>query len=149
MHTRFLLVAAIGALLAGCERSQNSYASWPDAERAGAVRRGWLPPWVPRSAMQIDEAHDLDTNLLRLRFKLPPAELAALSGSLQRLRVRDLCKSAGLPKLPGEWPSSIDEGAPAWNLSYLRAAGANGAGLAVAVERETSTVYVWSCPDLR
>ena len=141
---RLLLAAAVGALLAGCERSQNSYPSWPDAERAGAVQRGWLPPWVPRSATQIDEAHDRDSNLQRLRFKLPPAELAGLSGSLQRLRVRDLCKSLGLAKLPGEWPSSIDEGAPAWNLSYLRAT-----GLAVAVESATSTVYVWSCPDLR
>jgi hypothetical protein len=38
---------------------------YPDRAAAvadGAIKRGWLPEWIPMSATGIDEWHDLDTN---------------------------------------------------------------------------------------
>jgi hypothetical protein len=57
-----LLICGL-ALYSGCsERFESSYADKAAAVEDGAVRRGWIPPWVPESATAIREVHDLDTN---------------------------------------------------------------------------------------
>jgi hypothetical protein len=51
------------ALAASCGETKESH--YPDRAAAvadGAIKRGWLPEWLPRSASSIDEWHDLDTN---------------------------------------------------------------------------------------
>ena len=62
------------ALLAGCDDGMQMKASYPDrtaAERDGAFRRGWLPSWMPSSVHDIEEVHDLDTNIQAMRFAVP------------------------------------------------------------------------------
>ena len=57
----FLLVLTTAACTA--EQPRATYATYADAERDGAVRRGWIPPYVPRSATDIAEVHDAFTIL--------------------------------------------------------------------------------------
>jgi hypothetical protein len=71
MRKLFILSAVLS--LGGCgDNIEESYATWAEAKRAGAVERGWLPRFVPTSARDIHDAHDLDTNGQRLTFNLPP-----------------------------------------------------------------------------
>lgn len=62
----------LAALLAGCDdRMRASYPDRTAAEQDGAFRRGWLPSWMPISARDIEEIHDLDTNAQAIRFTVP------------------------------------------------------------------------------
>src|SRR5258708_3516760 len=63
------------ALLSGCwwEQKEASYASFTAAEDAGAVKRGWIPDWLPRNSSHLKEKHDLDTNSSILRFSFVAA----------------------------------------------------------------------------
>lgn len=44
------------------------------AEMDGAMARRWVPAWLPASARDIREIHDLDTNAALLRFVYDPAD---------------------------------------------------------------------------
>jgi hypothetical protein len=62
--------------LAGCEKSPvNRYASRAQADTAGAVDRGWVPNFVPESASDIVESHDVEANQARVEFTVPADEL--------------------------------------------------------------------------
>jgi hypothetical protein len=63
----------LGMLLAGCDDMlvRASYPDWKAAEQDGAFRRGWLPSWMPVSAREIEDVHDLDTNVQAMRFVVP------------------------------------------------------------------------------
>lgn len=63
---RMVFVGALGvASLSGCDRSdilQSYYPTYEAAVQDGAIGRGWVPGFLPRSAQQIREVHNLDTN---------------------------------------------------------------------------------------
>ncbi len=61
-----LLVSACGDVV------DERYGTWHEAKLAGAVERGWVPPFVPKAARNLRTVHDLDTNSQRLTFRLPP-----------------------------------------------------------------------------
>jgi hypothetical protein len=70
-------VALLIALLTGCgwiERPQSSFQVMFEAVSAGAVARGWVPGWLPNSANDLREIHDIDTNESALAFHLDPQE---------------------------------------------------------------------------
>lgn len=67
----FVLIAAAAVLVACAETVEESYASYAEAQAAGAVARGWVPEWLPPSASSIREAHNLDTNHFMVRFVVP------------------------------------------------------------------------------
>jgi hypothetical protein len=73
MKASAILVAV--ALLSGCwwEQKEESYASFAAAEDAGAMKRGWIPEWLPRNSSDLKEKHDLDTNSSILRFSFVAA----------------------------------------------------------------------------
>lgn len=66
-----LLVATAFALAACAETLEANYATLAEARAAGAVARGWVPDWLPPSATNIREVHNLDTNHFMVRFTLP------------------------------------------------------------------------------
>jgi len=62
-------------LLTACGEIQDaSYPDWSAAKAAGAITRGWIPDWLPRSSHTIKEAHDLDTNASILTLTFSEAE---------------------------------------------------------------------------
>lgn len=70
-----VLLLSLGAC---SEQVEEIYPTWADAERAGAVERGWIPAWVPSSARDIRESHDLDSNRQTLLFVADPSDVAAM-----------------------------------------------------------------------
>ena len=135
--------------LIGCAETQHArYPTYADAEAAGAVRRGWIPPYVPPSAVEIVEAHDLDLNTQRLRFRVAVAELPRVIAGMEPLTIRDAWPPAvRSPELPGEWPGELSDRPVSARPSVrlYRAPEAGSGARCVAVETDRGMVYAWSC----
>jgi hypothetical protein len=65
------------------ERPETSYSSLDEAKRKGAVDKGWIPVWLPTSATDIRELHDIDTNESMLAFTIDPQQDWELPGDCQ------------------------------------------------------------------
>ena len=76
--------------LFGCtEQIDETYATYADAERGGAVERGWVPAFVPASARNLDETHGLDTSKQTLRFNIPPSDVGMMVAGLSLIPAKD------------------------------------------------------------
>ncbi|WP_256776374.1 MULTISPECIES: hypothetical protein [unclassified Stenotrophomonas] len=96
-------IVLMAAFCAGCT-GEVMYAAYPDraaAIRHDAVGRGWIPAWIPASAIDLREAHDLDTNESALGFETG-TERWLLPGHC-RLVAADVVIPSGLELHP--WPS--------------------------------------------
>jgi hypothetical protein len=62
-----LLLAVSWYLLSSMEISDISFSSYADAQPA--IQAGWLPKWLPKSAYEINESHDIDSNISWTRFR--------------------------------------------------------------------------------
>jgi hypothetical protein len=62
MKIRLTLV--LTAALAGCGDSRSaSYATYQELSDAGMIERGWVPPQIPRDALDIRLNWNLDSNV--------------------------------------------------------------------------------------
>jgi len=84
LRKAWILGLATLLLMAGCADLvvKASFDSYVEAEDIGYVARGWIPEFVPETAGQIDEAHDLDTNQYCARVALVDSNLGALHAEL-------------------------------------------------------------------
>ena len=95
-------------LLSGCFLTRYEvYATYDDAKLDGAFERGWLPEWLPQSASEIHEAHDLDSNQRAFSFRLPDhvkfmfPEICGLSDDVLKPRMRTKMFPDGIESLRG------------------------------------------------
>lgn len=105
MHIRMLLMLALLAA-AGCsDRYEASYGTYAEAKSRGALESGkWLPGFLPASAKEIREEHDIDTNELWVAFSFVEFNApASCSHSIDG--------------------AVLDEGAPRWWLQAARQLG--------------------------
>ena len=88
------------------EAQENRYANYAKSQES--QRRGWLPTTLPRSATEIHEWHELDTNLCFGSFRFDPSERSAIEFTLRQglrrtIRIdRDPSFASPLPRDPGE-----------------------------------------------
>ncbi len=69
---------------AGCgECVTSEYGDFREVLVDKAMERGRIPPILPRSAGEIEEQHDIDTNELSIRFRLPPTEVESFVSVLE------------------------------------------------------------------
>ena len=96
---RKLITAGLLLSLVACsDVMEESYASWADADRAGAVERGWVPAFVPVSAHDISDLHDLDTNAQTLAFATRPSDVQAMVAGLHSVSASDKSAAAELSR---------------------------------------------------
>lgn len=139
---RILAAAVILAvLLAGCnENMRASYETYAEAEADGAISRGWIPAYVPPSATQIMEVHNLDVNTQRIRFNAPLADLQLMVEGMRMVPRSELPKSTNyLPPIDGDWI-----GKSGTSLRFYVAIN-GGAARCVAVDWKAQRAYGWSC----
>jgi hypothetical protein len=79
-----IVVIIVSNILFGCnERPTAYYPTWQEAMKEGAVTRGWIPSFLPKSSTNISETHDLDTNAGAFCFSAPSADLDLLVSQLK------------------------------------------------------------------
>jgi hypothetical protein len=77
VYAIMVLIGALAVLDFACERLENPRAhfdTYAEMESAGWIERGWIPTYLPRSATDIDETHDIDTNEVSVVFRFDPGD---------------------------------------------------------------------------
>ena len=108
-----LVLLALGVV--GCwpgERPEVSYANMPEAVSHGVVDRGWIPEWIPASATNIHEIHDLDTNESMLAFQLPATASWSLPPHCQPVSYSNI----GPPRFSRSWWPTPEEQESSYNF---------------------------------
>ncbi len=108
MKTKHFLTATIFLLSVSCEKLDTMERAYPDAKAAikdGAVERGVIPVFLPPSAKDIREKHNLDTNEVWLQFSMEPGERGSIEKSCQRIQTAD----SSPPRIGGGngWPQVL------------------------------------------
>ena len=78
-----VLGIAVTATCSYLEQPRSYFSTHTEADSAGMFKAGWLPSYLPRSTIDIEERHDIDTNDVWASFKYTPED----NGSIQ-----DNCK---------------------------------------------------------
>lgn len=104
-----ILVASV-VLVYACtnlETPQTTFDNFENAVKQGAVGSGkWLPNWLPKTATDIREAHNIDTNFVWLEFK----EAGALRDFGEKCQVIDRrSMEAALPDMSSSFPRPMRE----------------------------------------
>ena len=127
-----------------------TYATYDAMSEDGAVRRGWIPEWVPESATDFEESHNLDTNRSWLRFSVPAEDIDAVVDALTPVAAA----AVQFPKKPPLlsalwWPddlTGLSAGAGSYEFFQHEKAigGIHGTWTyLVAIDRSSNTVWRW------
>ncbi len=107
-------VIASSCAVVGCgETPEVHYPSYEAAVSAGAISRGWIPAFLPKSAVEIHEIHNIDTNKGMLAFHFDGSEKIELGSGCERI---DPFKPKKPPFKISWWPNDV----PATKLSTYR-----------------------------
>ena len=84
-------ICIFGSLLAGCgplDVLETTYSDMTEVKSRGGISSGWIPSWLPDSATELHEIHNIDTNESALSFKhklgtawRPPAQCKLIPAS--------------------------------------------------------------------
>lgn len=69
-----LFVLAMHFMFSG-ERPESEFDSYSEAKASGLMDRGWIPTFIPKSARNIKEQHDLDSNWVEMTFEYNPEDI--------------------------------------------------------------------------
>jgi len=151
-------VAAAISLVSGCTVGgvdmDASYVDYDEASADGAVTRGWIPGFVPRSATKIAESHNLDSNRQWLKFHFDPADLPQMLTILKPVSAEDIrFPSTDATRARPWWPSALLNHTPALESDYdvysyddtgqSGGASKNYTGF-VAIEKSRPVAWYWS-----
>jgi len=134
-----VLLALHGCVFQG-EVQESRYANYAEARES--QRRGWLPAMLPRSATEIHEWRDLDTNLCFGSFRFDPSERSSIEVTLRPGR-RRMIRIDRDPSFASPLPRDPDE-------QQLASAGFelySEQGFDVAIGWKTGIAYFWNSPS--
>ena len=154
-NMRWMLIfwPLLGAFLSGCEDADILHSSYPTYEAAvqdGAIRRGWVPEFLPRSARQIQEVHNIDTNEIWLGFDFAEEDRSALVSACTMIPA----SVVRLPRNPSprftlSWPRELHKGATLMDseLTFFRCEERNRTDpyqSYLALEHHQAKAWFWS-----
>jgi hypothetical protein len=79
-----ILVGGVLGLFSYCNYVENptsEFNSYEEMAASGIIARGWVSEFIPKSAYEIRERHNIDTNTVYMSFKYDSAEGDTLKGS--------------------------------------------------------------------
>lgn len=129
------------------ERGERYFRDLSEARAAGAVERGWVPGLLPKSAFQIRERHDLDTNEVWGAFRFNPSESATFLSHLSALP-SDITPVVRSPGSIPWWPKHIVGEIPVEHLAEkgFLVRREDAAGFFFAINVKIGEGYFWSGP---
>jgi hypothetical protein len=71
--------------LAHFENPSSHFRTYQEMKASGLIERGWVPEQLPRSAIGIEESHDIDTNQGWASFKYKTGDTGAADTGCQLL----------------------------------------------------------------
>jgi len=120
------------------ERPEVSYPDRTAAEAAGAVSRGWIPEWIPKSARQIHEMHDVDTNTSILAFRFDGNEAIDLTRVCEQVSRKEL---PAVPLRASWWPNDVPPSDLATHRHVYYSCDSGEAYLAISTQQ--GEAYYW------
>lgn len=145
--SRLIFLCMIVLLLSACsERSTAYYPKYEDAVKDRAVERGWIPEIVPKSATEIHEEHDLDTNEVWIRFSTSGSDRNRIRTGLKRLSDDEVLKiKLRYPSKANWWFEDLVQQSPSNDNALnaeIYAVKCVGDGY-LAFDRTSQFVYYW------
>lgn len=115
---KLLIVTLLFAMVGCSERLETFYQTFNEAKKSGAVEKGWIPKTLPKSAVNIKEVHDLDTNMVWIRFEIDDIEDNDFLKRYTKVSSRDV--KDHLPRDPrvSWWPRHLLDGQGSYS-NYL------------------------------
>ncbi len=123
-----------------------AYDTLAEAQRAGAIERGWLPRGLPSGAHDIREAHDLDRHRQWGLFNFEPSDDDALKGMLRSEEVAAAGLVCDMPARVEWWPALLRGSLDAAQVASagLKIYRARDSDLIVAVNWGQRRLYYWT-----
>lgn len=90
-----LALALLGVVLGGVrymeyiENPKSSFPSIAEMEASGLVDAGWLPGYLPSSASQIEERHNIDTNEVWASFRYTVGDVKSVESECEKIAEND------------------------------------------------------------
>lgn len=149
MSLRSILLALIACSVLGCsDFVTEKYSKFDEATKAGAVARGWLPAFIPRSATDITLVNDLDTNHQWLKFRIPASEVSEMTKGMNAITIAEARESViRKPTGIGTWPPELNNtmvATPRALYRFYLTTVATGP-ICIAVDSGTGEVFGWTC----
>lgn len=76
-------------LLAHFENLSSSFRTYGELQDSGLIERGWVSEYLPRSATDIEESHDIDTNRGWTSFKYQAGDTSVADTNCRLLHRTD------------------------------------------------------------
>jgi len=126
-------------VLIGCSDTvKTSYATFDDVHKTDSTAKLWLPEFLPTSAFNIWEEHNLDTNTITGEFDCKTEDLPKVTKSLERITGQDAIRvHESAMKISGRIKPGATYEIFRWKADVL------GVGYVV-VNNSTGSVLFWT-----
>lgn len=94
------------------------YGTYEEAITDGMETRGWMPAFMPKSATEIHEYHNLDSNAQWLTFRFGEEDLASIKAALEASEDGSAFRQRRSQAAVAWWPADIGSGRGGVDLSY-------------------------------
>ncbi len=89
-----ILILGVGVLIAlqmleRLENPTNQFPTYEAMQASGLMQAGWIPKSLPRSASQISETHNLDTNVVKIAFQYAPGDFGTVAQQCASILAED------------------------------------------------------------
>ena len=136
-----LLVTLMPLLLVSCDWIESKESHYPDmkaAAAAGEISRGWVPAFVPESAVDIRLKYDVENNRTWLSFH-GMVERSTLPEACIGVTTKDVTYPSSGPR--GWWPGALTVTSKESNPEYEYYACKDGEMLAI--DQAKAQVFLW------
>lgn len=136
-----LLVTVIVLFLVSCDWLESKEAHYPDmkaAAAAGEISRGWIPAFVPESAVDIRLKSDVENNRTWLSFR-GVMDRTTLTEACPNVAIKDVIYPSHGPQ--AWWPSDLTTDSRTRQAEYEYYACKDGEMLAI--DRTKAQVFLW------
>ena len=77
-------------MLKTIENPSSEFATYAEMEASGLMEARWIPKIIPKSAFEISETHNVDTNIVRISFRFSPKDISIAESECRSESVKSM-----------------------------------------------------------